>query len=365
MKLGLLELRRRPGRFASAIASLTLLVVLLLLLGGLLDGLYLGSTGAIRAQQGDVIVYSAESRDSFLRSRITPELRAEVEAVDGVAATGGLGVALLGATVPGEEELADVSLFGYELPPAGVPATPPAGQGIADRALEAAGVAVGDVLEVGPGAVPVEVVGWTEDTSYLLQGALWVAPETWRAAQSAARPDDAVGEGVFQVLVVDAEPGVDPAVLAERIDEATGGATSTLTQDEAVLSLPGTKEQNSTFAQLINTTLFVAALVSGLFFALLVVERLPLYATLKAVGAHSRQLLGGVVAQAVLVALVAIAIGGVLTVVLSLGIPPSVPIRLEPGRAVTTATLLVAASALGAAVSLRRITKIDPATAIG
>ena len=40
-------------------------------LGGLLDGLYLGSTGAIRAQKADVIVYSQSARDSFLRSRIT------------------------------------------------------------------------------------------------------------------------------------------------------------------------------------------------------------------------------------------------------------------------------------------------------
>ena len=365
MNLGLRELRRRPGRFGSAIASLTLLVILLLLLGGLLDGLYLGSTGAIRAQQGDVIVYSGDSRDSFLRSRITPELRAEVEAVDGVAATGGLGVALLGATVPGESELADVALFGYELAPAGVPAPPAPGEGVADRVLEAAGVAIGDTIEVGPGAVPVEITGWVDDTSYLLQGSVWVNAETWREAQTAARPDDAVGTDVFQVLVVEAGPGVDPEALAADIDEATGGATSTLTQDEAVLSLPGTQEQNSTFSLLINTTLFVAGLVSALFFALLVIERLSLYATLKAVGAHSRQLLGGVLTQAVLVALVAIVLGGGLTVLLSLGIPPGVPIRLEPGRAVTTAVLLVVASALGAAVSLRRITKIDPATAIG
>lgn len=37
---------------------LTLIVVLLLFLGGLLDGLFLGSTGAISAQKADVFVYS-------------------------------------------------------------------------------------------------------------------------------------------------------------------------------------------------------------------------------------------------------------------------------------------------------------------
>ena len=50
MRLALRELRRRSRRFAPTTAALTLLVVLLLVLGGLLDGLYLGSTGALRAQ---------------------------------------------------------------------------------------------------------------------------------------------------------------------------------------------------------------------------------------------------------------------------------------------------------------------------
>ena len=77
--LPLRELRRRPSRFAVATAVLAFLSTLLLFLGGLLDGLFLGSTGAIRAQRGDVIVFSSAARDSFLRSRIDGELRSAVE----------------------------------------------------------------------------------------------------------------------------------------------------------------------------------------------------------------------------------------------------------------------------------------------
>ena len=57
------ELRRRPSRFIVATVVLSFLATLLLFLGGLLDGLYLGSTGAIRAQQGDVIVFSSGAPD--------------------------------------------------------------------------------------------------------------------------------------------------------------------------------------------------------------------------------------------------------------------------------------------------------------
>ena len=48
MKLAWKELVRRPGRFAVAGAILTLIAILLMFLGGLLDGLVANSTGALR-----------------------------------------------------------------------------------------------------------------------------------------------------------------------------------------------------------------------------------------------------------------------------------------------------------------------------
>ena len=58
------------------------------------------------------------------------------------------------------------------------------------------------------------------------------------------------------------------------------------------------------FNQIIAVTLVIAVVVVALFFALLTVERVGLYGMLKAIGARSRTLLGGVVAQAAIVALI-------------------------------------------------------------
>ncbi|HMS87537.1 MAG TPA: hypothetical protein PKE56_03790, partial [Acidimicrobiales bacterium] len=79
MKLALRELRRRPGRFVTATAVLTVLAILLMFLGGLLDGLLAGSTGAYRAQRADLIVYSSTARESLVRSRIDQPARRQVE----------------------------------------------------------------------------------------------------------------------------------------------------------------------------------------------------------------------------------------------------------------------------------------------
>ena len=357
------ELRRQPRRFVTAAVVLTLLVVLLLFLGGLLDGLYLGSTGALRAQHADVLVYSADANDSLIRSRVDPPTRARVVHVPGVTAVNGFGITLVGTTVPGQRTLADTAVVGYETAANGVPAPPREGEGWADRRLETFGVRVGQTLGVGPQKVPVVVKGWVHDTNYLLQGALWVSPPTWRKVQATSRPDAAVPTGTFEVLVV---RGTRPATqLAREIDAATRNTTKTLTKNDAVLSSPGTREQKSTFAGIIDVTFLVVGLVVALFFVLLTIERTALYGVLKAVGAKTSRLLAGLIVQALVIGTVAFVVGELVTLGLAAILPAKIPLILQSSRAVSTYVGVVIAAALGGCISLRRIVRVDPMTAIG
>lgn len=368
MSIAVTELRRRPGRFVTATVILTLLATLLMLLGGLLDGLINGSTGAVAAQRGDVIVYSSTAQQSFPRSRVTSRLRAAVEVVPGVARVGGVGVVQLGARVPGRgaRDLVAVALFGYQMPPAGVPAAPPVGEVYADRTLRAAGVRVGQRIALGPARTSVRIIGWVDDLSYAGQGTLWAAPDTWRRAVTVNRPDAGLGAEVFQALVVRANRGVEPAALARRIDGATAGATDSLTLTAAVDAIPGVREQRSTFNQIIGVTVVIAVAVVALFFALLTVERTGLYGVLKAIGATSARLFRGVVLQALVVSAVASLIGGSIAGALALLIPAgTIPFTLQPARVLTSVGFLLIAAVVGCAFSLRRVLRIDPASAIG
>ena len=364
MRLAWLELRRRPGKFSVAVVTLTVLAALLLFLAGLLDGLFLGSTGALRAQRADVFVYSSTSRDSFLRSTITPDTRAAVEAVQDVDAVGGLSVTLLGAVVPGETELADVAVIGYELQPSGIPRPSGPGQAWADERLKGFGVGQGDTLLVGPAKTPITVVGFVADSNFQLQGGLWVQTDTWRQVQNQNRPDAPSAAGDVQVLLVQASPGQDAALLADRIDASTR-VTSSLTKAEAENSLPGTKEQRTTFNSILATTYMVVVVIVALFFALLTLERTPLYGMLKAIGASSRQLFVGVILQAIIIATVAFAIGGGLVAALSAAAPPKLPLQVQASRIFTSYVILAVCAVIGSLLSLRRVSRIDPAQAIG
>lgn len=369
MRLALRELHRRPGRFLVATAILALLALLLMVLGGLLDGLTAGSTGALRVQRGALIVYSADARESLLRSRITPSLRAQVTAVAGAADTAGIGSVQLGARIPGRgpRDLVPLVLFGYELPPKGIAGAPPArGEAYADRSLQAEGVREGETILLGPARSPVRILGFVKDSRFEGQGTLWGSLETWRAVQAANRPSERAGAGVDQALVVRVSPASPPRREASAIDRATAGATKTLTIGEAIDALPGVSQQRTTFNQIIAITAGIAVVVVALFFALITVERIALYGVLKAVGASSTTLFAGVLAQALAVALSASTLAAAASIAIAAALPSgSVPFLASAGRLLSSAAYLVLAALIGCSFSLRRVLRVDPASAIG
>lgn len=367
MKLALRELRRRPNRFAVATVILTLIALLLTFLGGLLDGLESGSTGALRLQDADAIVFSSGSEGSLVRSRIGPDVRAEVESAIGDGTVGGLGSVQLGARLEGRgpRDLVPAVLFGYELAPTGLPEEPPAaGEVFADESLRSEGVEEGTVLRLGPSRSEVRVVGFVEDSEYAGQGSLWGSLDTWREVLAANRPGARLGEGTVQALVIRA-PGAGTQVVT-GIDDATGRATQSYTVDGAAEAVPGVSQQRSVFNQIIGVTVMIAIVVVALFFALLTVERTGLYGVLKALGAGSGTIFAGVLLQALVVAAVACAVGIGSSLLLDALIPAgSIPYSVTPPRLATTVFSLLFAAVVGCAFSLRRVLRVDPAAAIG
>jgi putative ABC transport system permease protein len=348
-------------------AILTLIALLLMFLGALLDGLLDSSTGAYRAQEGQLIVYSSDARESLVRSRITPETRDEVERVQGVRDVGGLGSVQLGARPsdePRTRDLVSTVLFGYELAARGLPETPPpTGSVIADSTLRSEGFDRGDTLLLGPNRSRVSIVGFVDDTRYAGQVSLWGSMDTWRKVLAENRPGQAPGDTV-QALVVTVDGDADQ--VSSAIDAATDNETKSLTLADAIEALPGVSQQRSTFNQIIGVTALVALVVVALFFALITIERLGLYGILKALGASSSSLFLGVVTQAVTVTLVAALVGVVGSMLLEAVIPVgSIPFVVTPGRLAASTLLMLVASLIGSAFSLRRVLGVDPASAIG
>ena len=363
-KLAWRELRRRPRAFVAPLGILVLLGVLLLYPAAVLDGIIHEATAALSHAPADLVVYSRDANGVVIRSRIDPPLRAQVEAVAGVEQAATLDVVLLTGRVAGHDEPVPFAVFASDQPIGDV--VPGAGEVIADGSLRSrAGMDDGSEAVVGPWDVPVRTIGFTDDINFWFGNGLVVDRATWLALQGRAPPAGAdPASDASQALLVTIPDDAEPETVAAAIDEATGGATETFTRSGAVTAMPGVPQQQATFGAIRMVTLGVALLVVGLYLSFVLLERGPLYAVLKAVGASSRQLFGTLLTQVTAIADISMLIATLIAWGIT-RLPLGIPARLQFESVFATAMALRTVAAIAAAWSLRRVVRVDPAEALG
>lgn len=366
MNLAVAEFRRAKGRFVSITGALSLIVFLVLVLGALGDGLFYGGTGAVRSSTAQAYAFSSDAEGSLIRSRLPLATESELEAENGVEQATAIGALI--TTTSSVPQGADLVVMGFvpESDPAGVPSQVVQGrlpdpgdpEGVAvDRALADAGLGLGAILEVG--GVQQPVVGVVEDAGYQGLPTAWTSLETYGQMRAAVRPELAgqpVSASVFGLALAE-------GVSAEQIVMPPGVVVSD--NESTYLAIPGIREQKSSLNAIIYASLAVAGLVVALFFALVVLEKRELFAALKALGASTTKLGGGVVLQAVGATATAVVVGAGAAWLVGQVLPTDIPFLFRPETLVFSAALTVTAGVVGAVLSLRRISRIDPATALG
>lgn len=184
------------------------------------------------------------------------------------------------------------------------------------------------------------------------------APPGDRGAVVDATLADLIGIGPGAQLALG--PGAEQITVSHIVDDLTQGAPTIWLATADWRSVIGASDPTA-----LPVTFAVTLLVVALFFALITLERVGLYAVLKAVGARTSDLLLGISLQAVVISVVAVAVG----IAASLGfvavLPADLPVRLIPSRLGLIAVGTVATALIGSLFTLRRILSIDPAEAIG
>ncbi|MFV0524876.1 MAG: ABC transporter permease [Acidimicrobiales bacterium] len=366
MSIALKELVRDPRRFLPVWIALTLLVVLLVVLAGFLDGLSRSQTGPYRAYDGDVWVFDPDADLQLQRSRLA-DTAVTVDSVPGIAALGTLDatftVAAVGDTGEDPDRLQDVVLYGYELATSTLPQAPADGGVIVDRQLQRqVPFEVGDTITIGPSDEPMTVTAIVDD---LTNGAptVWVNPDEWRRLVATINPAALPPPGLHQALTVRPAEGTDAASLATAISGLDGAQGATIA--EAIDALSVVQQQNSTFTAIIAVTFVVSLLVVALFFALITLEQSRLYAVLKALGARTGELLRGISVQAVVITALALVVGIAISAAMMAVLPPTLPVRVLPVRIVQISLGLMVTALVGGLLTARRILRIDPASSIG
>jgi putative ABC transport system permease protein len=212
-----------------------------------------------------------------------------------------------------------------------------------------------------PGDTPIRIVGLADGIQFNVQPTLFTSYATYERLVRATNP---AATGVLPNLVgVEPAAGVDPVALAGTITEQVPG-TEALDRTTAVASLPGVSSIQQSFAIILGLAFVVVILLTGFFFLILTVQKLPSLTLLRAVGASGGFLLGNLILQVVIVIGVALAVAIPLTVLsVSAASSAAFTATVEPRIVIYTAIAIVVLGIAAAFGAMRRVARIDPAAA--
>lgn len=360
MYVGWRDLTYAKGRFALMGAVVVLITLLVGLLSGLTAGLARENVSAVTGLPADRVAFAApaDGQDlSYADSTVTEPQWRRWANTPGVTRAEPLGITTTRATAGARTT--GVSVFGV------LPGSPlaPHGTRIADgtvvvsaAAAEALGVGAGDPVTLAGRKLTVAATSGRASFSHT--PVVWTSLRTWNAvAPPAAAPD---GEPAATVIALDTGPGADlPAA-----DRAAG--TRTVTKDDSLSAIGSYSSENGSL-QLMRGFLFaISALVVGAFFTVWTIQRGADVAVLKALGAPTRRLLADALGQALVLLTGGTLAGTALAAAIGAAVSGSaIPFALTPATVLVPAAVTVLLGALGAALSVRRITSVDPLTALG
>lgn len=335
------DLQWRRRRFLIAVLGTAVVFALTLVLTGLANGFRDEAERTVSALGFDSFLIPTGAAGPFLGASPFPEAR--------VAQLGQAVVPLVyGATTVNDDgKRRNANVFGA---PKGGPGVPTIVAGNAPSTPDEAAVSttlgrgIGDDLEIGSRTV--RIVGLVDDSTALagqpnvfltIAGAQQLIFGGQPLVSSMGVRDAAIGNP-------DGFRSVDPRGAVDDLLRPMASASSAITQIAILLWV-------------------VAALIVGSVIYLSALERTRDFAVFKAVGVSTGSVLAGLALQAIIIAVVAALLGGLLSLVLG----PLFPLRvvIPMSAYLLLPVIAIGVGILASAAGLRRAVTVDPALAFG
>ncbi len=340
------DLQWRKRRFVIAIIGTGLVFAMTLVLTGLANGFRVEADRTVDSLGLDSYLIKSGAAGPFVGS--SPFAPTELESV---ARTPGVAAAVPmvygSATIPDRGSSVNVNVFGAPEHGPGMPAVS-AGRVPTDPAEIAVSStmrrSVGQNLQIGPRTL--QIVGIVDDSTLLArQSNVFLTMDGAQQLLFSGQPlISSIGIRGTLAIAPDGYRVVDRAGAVADLVRPLKGARTSISMMAGLLWVVA--------ASIVGSMIYVSAL-----------ERVRDFAVFKAVGVATLSILGGLAVQAVIVAVFAALLGGVLSVLLG----PLFPMRVDiPTLAFVLLPVIAVVVGLVASVAgLRRAVTVDPALAFG
>jgi putative ABC transport system permease protein len=373
------EIWRNRGRFFLFSLVIALITSLVLFVAALAGGLATANRQFLDKLDADLLIYQENVNLQATSSRLNITRLKAIRRLEQVAAAGPLAFSTTKIVLEDGSQPIDVSLIGVQPGQPGDPAlllgsdfrAEGRNEVIIDAALaKGAGLKPGDLMTiksiqgVDEKSFNLKVVGISDERKYFFQPSIIVPLETWDKVRPQPAVAGANGELLFNVIAVKLKNPQEITQATQSIRQRVDGV-EVADKQSAILAIPGYTAQQNTLNTQQGFSLLIGVLVLGGFFQIQTLQKVSQIGMLKAIGSPNRTVALGALLQIVIVTITGVLIGGLATLLLTLGMPGNVPILFTGSSVLTAITALLLIGPIGGLVSIRLALKIDPLTAIG
>lgn len=370
MFLAIKEMKHSKTRFAMIGAIIMLIAWLVFILSGLGNGLSTLAAATMKNIDGDLFIYEEGSEAAMMKTKVSGTIADDIEGKFGVKQAAKFGqstIIIQNEATSGEKVKNDVAFIGVE---PGKFIEPKVVEGqqldqndpfgvLIDESLQKKGYKIGDTIVVTSSDIKLKIVGFTTGETFNHLPTVFVHIATWQSyAFAAPGSDNGIENPVTMIALQGKSIEADPIAKNYNLIE-------TFTKSEAVMGMPGYKEESATIYMMLAFLFAISAVIIAVFFYVFILQKTQQFGVMKAIGASNRFIKNSIISQVFMLSFMSIIAGIVLTYLTALVFPEGMPFNLDFKMVLIYGVILLIVSVLGSIISARQVTKIDPLTAIG
>ena len=356
MRLAWKELKYNRKKYILVEIIVILMMFMVLFLSGLVKGLGRAVSSGIENMNADTFILREDSEKLITVSELNTEQSQKIQNEYGKKATP-LNIQRMYLEKDGDNEKIDVTYFGID--PDGF-LNPDVYEGkklnndentvVLDDDFEEKGIHVSDRVKDSSSGLELKVVGFAKDDMYGHISVAYVSTDTYTSMMRKINPE--YQESVHAYAV--------QGNAGKSID-----GTETYTKADIIQTLPGYQAEQMTITMVEWLLIVITAVIIGIFFFVINLQKEKEYGVLKAIGTGMGTLVKMIISQVFLIAASGALIAAVLVAIMSRALPASMPFYLMGNQVVIVLAAFILISILGSLATVVRVAKIDPAQIIG
>lgn len=349
------EIKHSKKKYLLIELILVLLIFMVLFLSGLTNGLGRAVSATISSMSAESFILSSDSEDMLALSNVNKDQYETIQMQsDGDAA----GFSIFRSTVSNnEDEKLNVIYFGVEtdqfLNPEiidGKQLSEETHEIVLDSSFEENGIQIGDVISDSGTDYEFTVVGFTKDAMYSHVAVGFISLESYEEMRKCSIPGYELSYN---------------AIAMNGVVDVHLDTLEVLSKDEVIQELPGYATEQMTIQMILWVLLVISAVILGIFFYILTIQKQSQFGVLKAIGMKMTEINTIMMSQILILSVCGILIGNLLAFLMASVLPAAMPFYLKLSDALLISCVFVLISLVFGLFSTRFVAKVDPLIVIG